>query len=264
MPVLPTFTTLGHGPVVLMLHGSGGGFRSFAPQVETLASLGWRAVAWNMPGYGHSAPIEPYAFKGLAASCAALIESLLPPEGERRVALVGQGMGGMVALELALRRPDLLGQLVLVATADAVVPGDAYSRHIAQCSAWLDEDKPMEAIADTLLPRLIGPAALPAGVQLATFCQSQVRGGAWRRALAAMTDFDRRADLGRIGQPTLLVAGEHDRLTPTAEMQAMARRLPAGRCVSLAGAGHLPHLECPDEFDALLLDFLRTERLQLH
>ena len=59
MPTLPTFSALGHGPLVLLLHGSGGGFRAWAPQVETLASLGFRAVAWDMPGYGHSPPIEP-------------------------------------------------------------------------------------------------------------------------------------------------------------------------------------------------------------
>ena len=75
--LLPAFTTLGAGPVILMLHGIGGGHRAFAPQVETFASLGYRAVAWDMPGYGHSAPIEPYTFKGLAQSCITLIESLL-------------------------------------------------------------------------------------------------------------------------------------------------------------------------------------------
>ena len=70
------FTVLGGGPTVLMLHGIGGGHLAFAPQVETLASSGYRAVAWDMPGYGHSAPIEPYTFKGLAQSCVTLIESL--------------------------------------------------------------------------------------------------------------------------------------------------------------------------------------------
>ena len=59
MAVLPTFTTLGSGPTVLMLHDADGDHLTFAPQVETLASTGYRAVAWDMPGYGHSPPIEP-------------------------------------------------------------------------------------------------------------------------------------------------------------------------------------------------------------
>jgi pimeloyl-ACP methyl ester carboxylesterase len=60
---IPAFTMLGHGHTVLMLHGIGGGHLAFAPQVETLASSGYRAIAWDMPGYGRSAPIEPYNFK---------------------------------------------------------------------------------------------------------------------------------------------------------------------------------------------------------
>ena len=77
---MPTFTGLGDGPTVLMLHGIGGGHLAFAPQVETFAGAGYRAVAWDMPGYGHSAPIEPYTFKGLAQSCITLIEALLAGE----------------------------------------------------------------------------------------------------------------------------------------------------------------------------------------
>lgn len=264
MLAVPTFTTLGDGPVVLMLHGSGGGYRSFAPQVETLASLGYRAVAWNMPGYGHSAPIEPYGFKGLAARCVALIEALATAPNGRHVALVGQGMGGMVALEVALRRPDLVRQLVLVATAAAVVPGDAYHRHAAQCLAWLDEGKDMTEIASTLLPRLIAPGALPAGVRLAEFCQSQVHASTWRRALQALSTFDRRAALPEIHVPTLLVAGEHDRVAPPAVMQDMAQALQGSCNVTLRGAGHLPPLEQPDAFDEVLLDFLRHTLTRLH
>eukprot|EP01034_Spumella_vulgaris_P014626 gene14626-18686_t len=73
-----------------MLHGIGGGHLAFAPQVETLASQGYRAVAWDMPGYGRSPPIEPYTFKGLAQSCVTLIESL---QGGP-VTLLGHSMGG--------------------------------------------------------------------------------------------------------------------------------------------------------------------------
>ncbi len=260
MPALPTFSVLGHGPTVLMLHGSGGGFRSFAPQVEALASLGYRGVAWSMPGYGHSAPVEPYNFMALAASCVHLIEVLMAESPRRSVALVGHGMGGMLAQEVAVRRPDLVRQLVLVATAPAVLPGDPYDQLIDQGLRWLDEGKPMDAIADTLLPRLVSPGALPEGVQLATFCQSQVHAATWRHALAAMRGFDRRSALAQIAAPTLLVAGEHDRVAPPAALECLTHALPGARSVTLPGAGHLPHLEQPDAFDELLIDFLRTAR----
>ena len=69
--LLPHFTALGAGPTVLMLHGAAGGYRSFAPQVEHYASQGWRAVAWDMPGDGLSAPVEPYGVPALAQRCMA-------------------------------------------------------------------------------------------------------------------------------------------------------------------------------------------------
>ncbi len=264
MPLLPTFTTLGHGPPVLLLHGSGGGHRAFAPQVETLASLGFRAVAWDMPGYGHSPPIEPYGLMGLAASCAALIEALTPLTGGAPVALVGQGLGGLLAQELALRRPELVRQLVLVATAAQVQGDDAYDRHIAQQLAWLEAGEDMARIAELLLARLLSPLALPAGVQLAHWCQSQVPAPTWRRALAAMRGFDRRAALAGIHVPTLLVAGEHDPVTPPETLRAMAERIVGSRLVTLRGAGHLPQLEQPDEFDAVLVEFLRQPLPAVH
>ena len=262
--LVPTYTMLGHGPVVLMLHGAGGGFRSFAPQVETLASLGFRAVAWNMPGYGPSPPIEPYSFKGLAESAVALIESLAPVTDGAPVALLGHGMGGMVAQEVTLRRPDLIGQLVLVATAAAVQPGDGYNRYVEQGLAWLAEGRPMSEIADTLLPRLVGPGALPAGVRLAAHCQAQVHAATWRRALQAMASFDRRPALGLIHVPTMLIAGEHDSVAPPAQMEAMAAAITGAQCVPVPHSGHLPHLERPEEFDTLLLDFLRHAKAWLH
>lgn len=264
MPLLPTFTTLGHGPPVLLLHGSGGGCRAFAPQVETLASLGFRALAWDMPGYGRSPPIEPYGMKGLAASCATLIEALAPLTGGAPVALVGQGLGGLLAQELALRRPDLVRQLVLVATAASVQDDDPWDRHIAQCLDWLDSGQDMARIAELRLPRLTSPLALPAGLQLASWCQAQVPAPTWRRALQAMRGFDRRAALAGIHVPTLVLAGEHDRLTPPAAARALAEAIAGARLLTLRGAGHLPQLEQPDEFDARLLEFLRQPPPAVH
>ncbi|MEY2954383.1 MAG: hypothetical protein RLZZ401_2470, partial [Pseudomonadota bacterium] len=119
MSALPTFTTLGAGPTVLMLHGIGGGHRAFAPQVETFAAAGYRAVAWDMPGYGHSAPIEPYTFKGLAESCIRLIENLRNHRDGQGIILLGHSMGGMVAQEVVARRPDLVSRLILSGTSPA-------------------------------------------------------------------------------------------------------------------------------------------------
>ena len=264
MSLLPTFTTLGTGPIVLMLHGIGGGHLAFAPQVETLASSGYRAVAWDMPGYGRSAPIEPYNFKGLAQSCIALIEALInnEPESRRSVTLLGHSMGGMVAQEEVARRPELVRKLVLCGTSPSFgkPDGDWQRDFIAQRTAPLDAGQTMAQMAETLVPQMIGPGSLPEGVKLATHCMGLVNPSTYRRALAALVDFDRRDSLAHIHVPTLLLAGEHDRNAPPAVMKKMAAAIAGSTYLEMKGIGHLQNLEAPDEFDSLLLNFLALPR----
>ena len=251
---IPAFTTLGAGPTVLMLHGIGGGHLAFAPQVEALASSGYRAVAWDMPGYGHSAPIEPYTFKGLAQSCIRLIESLQCGA----VTLLGHSMGGMVAQEVIARRPELVDKLVLAGTSPSFgkPDGDWQQQFISQRTAPLDAGKSMADLAEILVPQMVGPGSLPEGVRLATVCMGQVNPATYRRALEALVTFDRRANLGHIVVPTLLLAGEHDKNAPPAVMKKMAAAIPGSTYLELHGIGHLQNLEAPDEFDGLLLNFL--------
>jgi pimeloyl-ACP methyl ester carboxylesterase len=258
----PNFTVLGGGPTVVLLHGIGGGHLSFAPQVETLASSGYRAVAWDMPGYGHSAPIEPYTFKGLAESCARLIEALKCDN----VTLVGHSMGGMVAQELVARRPELVNKLVLCGTSASFgKPDGEWQRgFVAQRTAPLDAGQSMAQLAEVLVPQMIGPGSLPEGVKLATHCMSLVPPATYRRALEALVTFDRRANLPLIAVPTLLIAGEHDRNAPPAVMKKMADQIPRSTFIQMRGVGHLQNLEAPDEFDGLLLNFLATPRELLH
>ncbi|MDF2462119.1 MAG: alpha/beta fold hydrolase [Ramlibacter sp.] len=265
---MPAFTTLGAGPTVLMLHGIGGGHLAFAPQVETLASSGYRAVAWDMPGYGHSAPIEPYTFKGLAQSCIKLIEALLQADDEKRpgVILLGHSMGGMVAQEVVARRPELVNKLVLCGTSPSFgkPEGDWQRQFIEQRTAPLDAGKSMADLAEVLVPQMVGPGSLPEGVRLATHCMAQVPASTYRRALEALVTFDRRANLAQIGVPTLLVAGEHDRNAPPAVMKKMAQAIPNSTYIEMRGIGHLQNLEAPDDFDGLLLNFLALPRELLH
>jgi 3-oxoadipate enol-lactonase len=262
MTAVPAFTTLGGGPTVLMLHGIGGGHLSFAPQVETLATAGYRAVAWDMPGYGHSAPIEPYTFKGLAQSCVQLIESLKVDS----VILVGHSMGGMVAQEVVARRPDLVSRLVLCGTSPAFgkPEGDWQREFIAQRTAPLDAGKSMVDLAQLLVPQMVGPGSLPEGVRLATHCMSLVPAATYRRALECIVTFDRRANLPNILVPTLLVAGEHDRNAPPAVMKKMAQGIANSTYIEMKGIGHLQNLEAPDDFDGLLLNFLALPEPLLH
>jgi len=257
---VPNFTILGSGPTVLMLHGIGGGHLAFSPQVEALANAGFRGVAWDMPGYGRSAPIEPYTFKGLAQSCVDLIDALQC----EHVTLLGHSMGGMVAQEVVARRPDRVNRLVLCGTSAAFGKrtdgrsADAWAREfVAQRTAPLDAGKTMADVAQKLVPQMVGPGALPEGLRLAEHCMSHVPSATYRRALDCLVTFDRQQALGDIRVPTLLVGGEFDRVASPAVMKQMAQAIPRSRYAEIAGIGHLMNLEAPDEFDALLIDFLR-------
>lgn len=261
--MIPRFTTLGSGPTVLMLHGIGGGHVAFAPQVETLAAAGYRAVAWDMPGYGHSAPIEPYTFKGLAQSCIDLIDALQCAH----VVLLGHSMGGMVAQEVVARRPDRVSRLVLCGTSAAFGKrtdgrsADAWAQQfIAQRTAPLDAGQSMAEVAQRLVPQMVGPGSLPEGLRLAEHCMAGVPAATYRRALDCLVTFDRQAALSAIGVPTLLIGGEFDRVAAPAVMKQMAEVIPDARYAELKGIGHLMNLEAPDDFDALLLDFLAQTR----
>ncbi len=257
---LPHFSALGAGPTVLMLHGAAGGYRSFAPQIERYALEGYRAIAWDMPGYGLSAPVEPYGVRGLAQSCIRLIEALQPPEAppaQRAVALIGHGLGGMVAQEVVLRRPELVQRLVLTGStsgAEACWAEDA-AQQLAQMDAMADAS--MRALAETLLPQQTGPLALAEGVALARHCMAQVSPVTYRLALQAQADFDRSATLAHIHVPTLLVAGEFDPCASGEAVARMASHIPGSRWVQMPGIGHWQNLEAPDAFDELVLDFLR-------
>lgn len=262
MALLPTYITLGAGPTVLMLHDADGGHLTFAPQVERLASAGYRAVAWDMPGYGFSAPIEPYTFKGLAQSCLALVDALQCGP----VTLVGHGLGAMLAAEVALRQPALVRRLVLCAGGpglDAQAIHDWVSPRLQALQA-VDGGQSMDLLAQALVPRFIGSGALPEGVRLAGHALSQVYPAIYRRALQLLALFDRDATaFRRLAMPTLLLGGAMDPCTPPAALLALAEVLPDARHQSLAHVGHWPQLEDPDGFDAALLDFLAEQR-QLH
>ena len=243
---------------MLLLHDADGGHLTFAPQVETLASAGYRAVAWDMPGYGYSAPIEPYTFKGLAESCMALVDALQCGP----VALVGHGLGAMVALEVAVRRPALVRQLVLCAGGPAL-DAQAAEDWVAPRLKMLEQaGGGMEMLAQTLVPRFIGTGALPEGVRLASHALSQVYAGAYRRALEALSTFSRGAgEIAQLHVPALLVSGGQDRCTPPDALEALAQVLPDAEHLSLPHVGHWPQLEDPEGFDGALLDFLARRRI---
>ena len=254
---VPYFEELGSGDVtVLMLHGIGGGRQAFARQMPAVAAAGFHAVAWDMPGYGHSAIVDPYDFATLAERCIELIDVLDPA----RLVLVGHSLGGMVAQEVAARAPGRIDALVLAGTSAAFgkADGDWQRRFVDERSAPLDAGRSMRELATQLVAQMVSPSASDGARAEAVDVMAHVPPQSYRLALHALMGFDRRADLAALAMPVLLIAGSDDHNAPPSVMQGMAERIPLGRYVCLDRCGHLMTFEQPVAFNEALLTFLRS------
>lgn len=228
---------------LLFLHGLGGGHHAWDAQLLHFPKLGYAAHAWDQPGYGHSAIVEPYDLEQVAAALARLIESL----GGEPVVLVGHSMGGLIAQEAYFRYPHLVKALALCFTSAAFVGGSEFARQfVAERIGPLDAGESMAQIAARLMP-----------LQHAREIMAKIPPETYRKAVHLLTTFDRRADLPKIAVPTLLVAGSDDKTAPPAIMASMQRKIPGSELVVLEGCGHLGPMDQPAEFNAALERFLR-------
>ena len=254
-PAIPAFDERGAGDTaVVMLHGVGGGRGAWTGQLDAFAAAGYRAVAWDAPGYGDTPAIEPYDMAGLARSLELLLDALDAP----RAVLLGHSMGGLLAQEAAVAFPGKIAGLVLSATSPAFGRSDGTWQQdfLRQRLGPLDAGKTMADLAPTLVGGLVGPAPDPAGVRLATEIMSRVSGETYRKALHAIVGFDRRAALGALRFPVLVVAGERDATAPPAMMEKMAQKIRGAEYALLPGCGHLANLERPQAFDDAVLGWL--------
>ncbi|MDE1950119.1 MAG: alpha/beta fold hydrolase, partial [Burkholderiales bacterium] len=131
------------------------------------------------------------------------------------------------------------------------------ARFFAERLAPLDAGQGMAAMAELLVPGLVGPGAGAAARRAATEVMARVPEASYRRALAAIAGFDRRQALAAIAVPTLCLAAEHDRTAAPDVMQRMAQRIPKADYRCLPDAGHIANVEQPEAFNAALLAFLR-------
>ncbi len=250
-----TFLAAGDtGPFLLFLHGVGGGAESFRSQLAHFGSW-FRAIAWNMPGYGGSPPREPLTFPDLAATLARLLDE----RGAETAHLVGHSIGGMIAQEFAATFPERVASMTLVATSPAFgrLDGDFQKRFLAERLGPLDAGRGMAELAPGIVASLVGEDPDPAGIALAVACMSRVPETAYRAAMHCLVRFDRRDSLAGYRMPVLVVAGERDRNAPPEMMRRMAQRIPTAVFVEIERAGHLLPLERPREFNRILETFLK-------
>jgi 3-oxoadipate enol-lactonase len=241
----------GNGEPVLFVHAFPLNRRMWAPQVEALNDR-YRCLTVDLRGFGESdAPDGPYSLEQMASDLAGLLDA----EHIERVTLVGLSMGGYLAFAFWRHYADRLRALVLADTRAAA--DTEATRKGREELAQRAEAEGLAPVVAAQLPRLLSPAAPP---ELREWVRDMIEEATPHGVAGTLRAMAGRPDSGdvlaRISCPTLVIAGGDDVVTPAAEMEAMAKRIPASTFVTLPGAGHLSNLEAPAEFNAALGAFL--------
>ena len=254
-PALPACLDEGTGDTaVFLLHGVGGGKEAWLEAMKALVGAGFRAIAWDMPGYGGSPGIVPYNNEGLARA----LEALIDHSGANTNIVLGHSMGGLIAQEAYAWLPQKIHGLILSGTSPSFgKPDGAWQQQFLQSRfAPLDAGRGMAGLAPELVRGMVGPDAAETVITQAAAIMARVPEASYRAALSAIVSFNRIDNLVNIKVPTLCIAGEHDKNASPGVMQRMAAKISGAQYLCLPGAGHLANMEQPAAFNAAMLDFL--------
>ena len=232
------------GKTIVFLHGAGSTGAVFHRQIAHFAAR-HSPLALDYPGHGRSSGTEAL---GSAAACADVVLALLDRLGVARAVLAGTSMGGVVALELALRAPARVESLVLLST----------SARFRVSASSLDT---WRAVMSGRAPQPFTPEGYGDDVPFEVMREGwelQVRTDPRVRYfdLVALDGVDLRPRLGEIAAPTLVVHGTKDTLVPPASGEALAKGIAGARFVAVEGGGHYLYRERPEALHAAIDGFL--------
>ncbi len=253
----------GSGSPVLMLHGLGATKASFLPTVAALAGA-HRAIAVDLPGFGDS--VQPVTGAYHAKFFAEAIVALLDALEIERADVVGNSMGGRVALELGMRFPERTGRLVLLAPSLAWLRDRPWAPLLRLVPPQLGALQPApRAVVEEIVKRVV-PANTDrwtaAGVDEFLRSYLEPRGRAAFYAAARNIYLEEPhgehgfwTRLEHLDVPSLFVWGRSDQLVPIAFARHVRRVLPAAEHLELS-CGHVPQLEAPQRTHDAMLKFL--------
>ena len=244
----------GSGEPVVLLHAFPLHSGMWLPQLRSLpADRHW--IAPDVRGFGRSpAGGGPLTMDRIADDVAGLLDHL----GHDRAALCGVSMGGYACFAFWRRHRARASALALVDTrAGADDPPGRLARRVSSERVRAEGSA---AVVSQLLDRLVGETTRrerPAVYERVRSLLEEADPVSFARAQSAMAQRpDSTPLLGGIDVPALVVVGDEDAIISVADAEVLAASLPHGRLAVVRGAGHLPGLECPAEFDRILLDFL--------
>lgn len=241
----------GNGPPVLLVHGFPLAGRLWDPVVAALRH-DYRLIVPDLRGHGSSEATSTATLGDYADDLARLLDAI---DEQHPVVLVGMSMGGYIAFEFCRRHRGRVRALVLTNTrAQADTPEAAEGRR--ETAARVQREG-SAVVADAMTAKLFGPAA-PAALRdewHAIMAETPPAGVA--AALLAMAERPASVDtLAALDCPILIVAGEHDAITPPADARSMLAAAPQARLEIIPAAGHMTVVEQPARFVAVLADFL--------
>src|SRR5713101_1271591 len=246
-------TQSGKGPFLFLFHSLLSDRASFDAVVPRL-SQSFRVVVPELPGFGGSQTVDG----GLAAVADRMAEALTDAAGGDDVFVLGNGYGGFIALQMAVRHPDLATKLILADCGAAFSEeGRAAFRNMAAAS----QAKGLSAITDVAMRRLFAPEFQekhPDRMRDRREAFLRTDPEVFRAACAALAQLDLRPELGQVTVPVLVLVGEHDEATPPPMSRELAAGLPNARLKVIPGCAHVPQLQSSEIFLDAIGDFLRA------
>jgi 3-oxoadipate enol-lactonase len=242
----------GEGRPLLLFHSLLSDRASFDAIVPELARS-FRVIVPELHGFGRSHAVTG---GGLAAVADRMAEAVTEAAGGEEAIVLGNGYGGFVALQMAIRHPGIAAKLVL---ADCGAAFSESGRDAFRNMAAASRAKGMAAITDVAMRRLFAPefqAEHPdlMGDRRAAFLKTDL--DVFREACAALAELDLRPELKAVKVPALVLVGEFDEATPPPMSYELVAGLPQARLLIIPGCAHVPQLQSPRVFLDAIGDFL--------
>jgi 3-oxoadipate enol-lactonase len=235
------------GPPLVLLHALGLDLTLWDDLIPLLPGL--RLLRIDLRGHGLSdTPAPPYSMGTLIRD----VERAMDHHGITGATVLGLSIGGLVAQGLAVKRPDLVRALILSNTAARIATPEIWAARIAEVRAG-----GLAAIADATLTRWFGPGAHRPGWR-PRFLAARPDG--WIGGASAIAGADFRETTPTLDLPTLVIAGDRDGSTPTDLVRDLADMIPGSRYCLIRGAGHLPPVEKPVDYAAVVSSFMNDFR----
>jgi pimeloyl-ACP methyl ester carboxylesterase len=237
---------------VMLTHGAGGSHAAWFQQVPALAAAGYQVVTWDARGFGLSTFAT--GTHGVEAAVHDMV-AVLDAEGIDRVHLVGQSMGGWWVTAFTIAHPERVRSLTLSNTIGGLWT-DALHARIREASGGGASEPSQGGVPGAVSPSFATRDVARAFLyqQLNTFhTPPMAEVGAALGGSSVEHD-----DLSDTGVPLLGITGSDDALFPPKLMTESLEAVRGARVVEIADAGHSPYFERPDEYNAVLLEFLRS------